>query len=75
MTEQTSDRWKRAFLGMGMVALRRLRQVEEEIRTRNQLMADLTLDKHMLQEVLRANERSRSRSGRWCASLGRLSGQ
>ncbi|MDP9472989.1 MAG: hypothetical protein M3Q71_20385 [Chloroflexota bacterium] len=55
MTEQTSDRWKRALLGMGMVALRRLLQVEEETSTRKQLMADLTLDKHMLQEVLRAN--------------------
>jgi putative transposase len=40
---------------MGVVELRRLRQVEEENRTRKHLVADLSLDKHMLQEALRNN--------------------
>jgi putative transposase len=40
---------------MGVVELRRMRQVEEEYRTRKQLVADLSLDKHMLQEALRTN--------------------
>ncbi len=37
---------------MGVVELRRLRQVEEENRKLKQLVADLTLDKAMLQEVM-----------------------
>ena len=53
ITEQTFYRWRRRFAGMGIVELRRLRQVEEENRRLKQLVADLTLDKHMLQEVLR----------------------
>jgi putative transposase len=53
ITEQTFYRWKRKFAGMGVVELRRLRQVEEENRRLKQLVADLTLDKHMLQEVIR----------------------
>ena len=55
VSEQTFYRWKRQFAGMGVVELRRLRQVEEENRTRKQLVADLSLDKHMLQEALRKN--------------------
>jgi putative transposase len=53
VSEQTFYRWKRKFAGMGVAELRRLRQLEEENRTLKQLVADLTLDKHMLQEVLR----------------------
>jgi putative transposase len=55
VSEQTFDRWKRQFAGMGVVELCRLRQVEEENRTRKQLVADLSLDKPMLQEALRTN--------------------
>jgi putative transposase len=53
ISEQTFYRWKRKFAGMGIAELRRLRQLEEENRKLKQLVADLTLDKHMLQEVLR----------------------
>ncbi len=55
VTEQTFYRWKRKFAGLGVAELRRLRQVEEENRRLKQLVADLTLDKHMLQEALRKN--------------------
>ena len=55
VSEQTFYRWKRQFAGMGVVELRRLRQVEEENRKLKQLVADLSLDKHMLQEALRNN--------------------
>ena len=53
ISEQTFYRWKRKFAGMGVAELRRLRQLEEENRKLTQLVADLTLDKHMLQEVIR----------------------
>lgn len=55
VTEQTFYRWKRKFAGMGIAELRRLREVEDENRRLKQLVADLTLDKQMLQEVLRKN--------------------
>lgn len=37
---------------MGVTELRRLKQLEKENRRLKQLVADLTLDKHMLQEVI-----------------------
>ena len=52
VTEQTFYRWKRKFAGMGVAELRNLKQLEEENRRLKQLVADLTLDKHMLQEVV-----------------------
>ena len=55
VTEQTFYRWKRKYAGLGVVELRRLKSVEDENRRLKQLVADLTLDKHMLQEALRKN--------------------
>ena len=53
VSEQTFYRWKKRYAGMGVAELRRMRVVEDENRKLKQLVADLTLDKHMLQEVLR----------------------
>ncbi len=55
VSENTFYRWKRKYAGMGVVELRRLRQVEDENRRLKQLVADLTLEKQMLQEALRKN--------------------
>jgi len=52
VTEQTFYRWKRRFCGMGVTELRRLRQIEEENRKLKQIVADLSLDKTMLQGVI-----------------------
>ena len=52
ITEQTFYRWKKKFAGMGVAELRRLRQLEEENKKLKQLVADLSLDKTMLQEVI-----------------------
>jgi putative transposase len=53
ISEQTFYTWKRKFAGLGLAELRRLKQLEEENRKRRQVVADLTLDKTMLQDVLR----------------------
>ena len=53
IAEQTFYRWKRKFAGMGVAEVRRLRVLEEENRKLKQLVADLSLDKQMLQDVLR----------------------
>jgi putative transposase len=52
ISEQTFYRWKRAYGGLGPSELRRLRQLEEENKKLKQLVADLSLDKIMLQDVL-----------------------
>lgn len=52
ITEQTYYRWKKKYGGLCTSELRRLRQLEEENRKLKQMVADLSLDKHMLQEVL-----------------------
>ena len=52
ISENTFYRWKRKFFGMGVAELRRLKQLEEENRRLKQLVADLALDKVMLQDVL-----------------------
>lgn len=44
--------WKRRYAGVGVSELRELRQLREENRKLKTLVADLTLDKHILQEVL-----------------------
>ena len=45
--------WKKKFGGMDVSDARRLKQLEDENRRLKQLVADLTLDKHMLSEALR----------------------
>jgi len=53
IAEQTFYRWKKRFAGMGVAEVRRLWVLEEENRKLKQLVADLSLDKQMLQDVLR----------------------
>ncbi len=53
VAEATSYRWKKRYGGLGVSEIRRLRQLEDENRRLKQLVADLTLDKAMLQDVLR----------------------
>ncbi len=53
ISEQTFHRWKKKFQGMGVAEVRRLRVLEEKNCKLKQLVADLSLDKQMLQDVLR----------------------
>ena len=52
ISEPTFYRWKKKYAGLGVAEMRRLRQLEEENRKLKQLVADLALDKAMLQDVL-----------------------
>ena len=52
ISEATFYRWKKKYAGLGVAEMRRLRQLEEENRKLKQLVADLALDKAMLQDVL-----------------------
>jgi putative transposase len=53
VSEPTFYRWKKQFAGMGTVEIRRLKQLEEENAKLKRLVADLSLDKTMLRDVLR----------------------
>jgi putative transposase len=53
IAEQTFYRWKKKYASMGVGEVRKLRILEEENRKLKQLVADLSLDKQMLQDVLR----------------------
>ena len=54
ISEQTFYRWKKKFGGLMPSEVRKLRQLEEEENARlRRLVADLSLDKEMLQEVIR----------------------
>jgi putative transposase len=53
VSEATFYIWKKKFAHLGVSELRRLRSLEDENSRLKRLVADLTLDKHMLAEALR----------------------
>ena len=53
VSEGTYYNWKKKYAGLGVPELRKLRQLEEENQKLKQLVADLSLDKQMLQDVLK----------------------
>jgi putative transposase len=55
VSEATFYAWKKKYAHLGVSELRRLRQLEDENGRLKRLVADLTLDKHMLSEALRKN--------------------
>lgn len=53
IAQATFFNWKKRFSGLGPSELRRLRQLEEENTRLKKLVANLSLDKVMLQDVVR----------------------
>ena len=53
VSDATFYAWKKKYAHLGVSELRRLRQLEEENNRLKRLVADLSLDKHMLSEALR----------------------
>ena len=52
VSEATLYNWKKRYGGMEVGDIRRVRQLEEETKKLKQLVADLSLDKVMLQDLL-----------------------
>jgi|SRR5690606_12381454 len=59
ISEATFYNWKKKYGGLGVSELRRLRQLEEENVQLKKLVADLSLDKQMLQDVLKKSIEAR----------------
>lgn len=53
VSEATFYVWKKKYANLGVSELKKLRLLEEENGRLKRVVADLTLDKHILQEALR----------------------
>jgi putative transposase len=53
ISQQTFYLWKKKYAGLGLSELRELRQLREENGKLKRLVADLSLDRHVLQEIVR----------------------
>lgn len=53
ISEQTFYRWKAKYVGLEVDQVRQMKQLRDENTRLKQLVAELTLDKSMLQDVLR----------------------
>src|SRR6476620_7361544 len=72
VSEQTFYRWKKQFTGLGLQELRELRLLRHENSKLKQVVADLTLDRHILQEIVR-KPRARCTLAEWAQTAYRLS--
>ena len=52
ISQQTFYLWKKKYAGLGLNELRELRQLREENAKLKRLVADLSLDRHILQEIV-----------------------
>jgi putative transposase len=52
ISQQTFYLWKKQYAGMGLQELRELRQLRDENAKLKRLVADLSLDRHLLQEIV-----------------------
>ncbi len=52
ISEVTFYRWRKQYSGLQSQEIRRLKQLEDENLRLKKIVADLTLDKQMLQDVL-----------------------
>jgi putative transposase len=52
ISQQTFYLWKKKYAGLGLSELRELRQLREENAKLKRLVADLSLDRHVLQEIV-----------------------
>jgi putative transposase len=74
ISEATFYNWKKKYGGLGISELRQLRQLQEENSKLKQIVADLSLDKQMLQDVLKKSFKSSAEEAAGRRSTKRLQG-
>jgi putative transposase len=52
ISQQSFYLWKKKYAGLGLQELRELRQLRDENAKLKRLVADLSLDRHVLQEII-----------------------
>ena len=52
ISQQSFYLWKKKYAGLGLQELRELRQLRDENAKLKRLVADLSLDRHILQEII-----------------------
>ena len=75
ISEQTFYRWKKSYGGMLPSEARELKQLREENTRLKRVVADLTLDKVMLQDVVQESSKARQAARGRALLDGPLSGQ
>ncbi len=78
ISDATYYNWKKKYGGLGPSEVRKLKQLEEENKKLKQMVADLSLDKQMLQDVLKKRPEGEAEAGSrgpfmrflpgWCSS-------
>ncbi len=66
ISEATFYVWRKKYAGLMPSEMKRLRQLEDENARLKRIVADLSLDKEMLQDVIKRPEGRRSQSFRVC---------
>ena len=72
VSEATYYNWKKKYGGLGITELRQLRQLQEENARLKQIVADLSLDKQMLQDVLKKSSKGAPEKAAGSGSSARL---
>src|SRR6185369_933341 len=75
ISEQTFYRWKKTYDGMLPSEARELKQLREENTKLKRLVAELSLDKIMLQDVVQKSSKARQAAGSRALLDGALWGQ
>jgi len=65
ISEQTFYRWRKQYVGLESDQVRELKQLQDKNSRSKQLVAELSLDKTMLQDVLREKFQSPRGDGHW----------
>jgi transposase-like protein len=76
ISQQTFYLWKKTYAGLGLNELRELRQLSEENAKLKRLVADLSLDRHVLQEIVRRKSvrpRARRELPEWVQQVHQMS--
>jgi putative transposase len=60
ISEAKFNAWKKKYGGLGVSELRELQQLKEENTRLKQMVADLSLDKQMLQDVIKKSSKASS---------------
>ena len=74
ISQATYFNWKKKYAGLLPTEMKRLKQLEDENARLKKIVADLTLDREMLQDVIRRKLRSLVGCANWfagCAAIGR----